>query len=80
MLEKEIGSKEEKVHQSCQDFKKVILNNESDYEAVFHKIIRYDRNNPQTLKKYQADESKYDTKKEIKRDSIWKSANKVIWA
>lgn len=42
------------------------MNNESDHEAVFHKIIRYDRNNPQTLKKYQADESKYDTKKEIK--------------
>lgn len=55
-----------------ESFRKYVLSNTSEYQRIFKIIVESQANQKQYIKKYQADYSKYDTKKEMTDRSIWK--------
>lgn len=58
-------------------FDRYVLNESTDYEYFFNKITRQIRTKSQTNIKYQADETQYDCKKELTKESIWKVGTRM---
>lgn len=61
-----------------QRFRKYVFNEGVNFINVFEKITKLQRNNPQPICRFQADEKQYDIQREMTKESIWKSGNKVI--
>lgn len=60
-----------------QRFHKYVLKDGVDYEYFFEKITKKSRRQVQIKKKYQANLSGYDTRKEMTKDSAWKVGTRV---
>lgn len=58
-------------------FKKYIFHDKIDYEKVFRLFMKQYKESPQQTKKYRPDEGLYDSKMEMKSDSIWKVGSRI---